>query len=153
MSGEESADREEQAPMGSTLPIRETDPRFPSGPWVGFFLQKEHPGKHWMKLDLVFADGKVSGFGKDWIGLFQLVGNYRVIDGRCELYKQYLGKHIVLYSGFNEGRGIFGGWKIVDGGNGGFYIWPEAMEDPTIRRLYEEAEIPDIPEPVALESK
>jgi hypothetical protein len=153
MSDAESNDRDGGHPDGTSQPLRETDSRFPSGPWIGFFLQKEHPGKHWMKIDLMFAEGKAFGFGKDWIGIFQVTGRYSVDDGRCELVKQYLGKHAVHYSGFNEGRGIFGGWKIPDGGNGGFCIWPEAMEDPTKRTLSKEATVPDAPELVVVDTR
>ena len=32
----------------------ETDPRFPSGRWTGFFLQKAVPGRHLMELRLQF---------------------------------------------------------------------------------------------------
>ena len=34
--------------------VLETDPRFPSGPWTGFFLQKLLPGRHVMELRLTF---------------------------------------------------------------------------------------------------
>ncbi len=48
----------------------ETDPRFPSGPWTGFFLQKEIPGKHTMELRLTFRAGSMTGEGRDWVGPF-----------------------------------------------------------------------------------
>src|SRR5262245_12715943 len=51
----------------------ETDPRFPSGRWIGFFLQKIiPPGKHPMELHLNFSHGAISGEGRDWVGLFIL---------------------------------------------------------------------------------
>ena len=39
------------APKTPPLDV-ETDPRFPSGPWIGFFLQKLVPGRHQMELRL-----------------------------------------------------------------------------------------------------
>ena len=44
----------------------ETDPRFPSGPWTGFFLQPLVPGRHLMELRLTFRRGEVKGEGRDW---------------------------------------------------------------------------------------
>jgi hypothetical protein len=37
---------EEAAMNADPSPTLETDPRFPSGPWTGFFLQKAIPGRH-----------------------------------------------------------------------------------------------------------
>ena len=48
----------------------ETDPRFPSGPWTGFFLQPLLPGRHLMELRLTFRHGAMSGDGRDWVGPF-----------------------------------------------------------------------------------
>jgi len=94
-------------PDGPDLDL-ETDSRFPSGPWVGYFLQKElPPGKHGMELRLTFRRGVVTGEGRDLIG-----------------------------------EGIWGVWEIPPSWKGGFYIWPEAMGDPTKRRLHESIEEP-----------
>ena len=127
----------------------ETDPRFPSGPWIGFFVQK-HPlvGKQWMELRLTFRSGVMTGEGRDIVGSFLVSGSYTVSDGRCYWTKSYLGKHDVLYTGFNEGKGIWGGWEIPAGPSssmrlhGGFHIWPEGMPDPSGETLMEEAEVP-----------
>ena len=126
----------------------ETDPRFPSGPWIGFFLQKLVPGKHQMELRLTFRQGQIGGEGRDWVGFFFLRGQYSVADGRCHWTKRYLGKHDVFYQGFNEGKGIWGTWEIPGDGKtstaqkGGFHIWPEGMRDPTNPELTEEADLP-----------
>src|SRR5690348_9033616 len=48
----------------------ETDPRFPSGEWKGFWVQKEMRGRQWMRLALEFSGGKISGQGQDIIGKF-----------------------------------------------------------------------------------
>jgi hypothetical protein len=123
----------------------ETDPRFQSGPWTGFFLQKNFPGKHRTDLRLTFQNGVMTGEGRDWVGEFLVKGRYDVGDGKCHWTKSYLGKHDVFYQGFNEGKGIWGTWEINVHGvqvRGGFHIWPEAMGDPTVERLVEEAPVP-----------
>jgi hypothetical protein len=136
--------------VSRTTPIElETDPRFPSGPWTGFFLQKAIPGRHLMELRLTFSAGTLAGEGRDWVGKFVLRGRYSTGDGKCHWVKRYLGKHDVVYNGFNEGKGIWGIWEIPsvahpDIGRGGFHIWPEGMPDPSRPQLSEEAEEPII---------
>jgi hypothetical protein len=123
----------------------ETDPRFPSGKWVGFFLDRRLPGRHQMELTLSFAAGHMTGTGQDRVGAFTFDGNYSTADGKCEWVKQYLRAHAITYRGFNEGKGIWGTWELRDLGGiytGGFHIWPEGMPDPTQPRLEEEADIP-----------
>jgi len=119
-----------QAEAGSET-INETDSRFPSGPWRGFWLQKTFPGKNWRDLHLTFGDGTVSGLGKDWVGQFVISGHDELEDGRCSLSKQYLGRHTVGYDGYNEGKGIWGNWEMPGVDKGGFHIWPAAGDDPT----------------------
>jgi hypothetical protein len=126
----------------------ETDPRFPSGPWVGFFTQPILPGKHSMELRLSFHQGVMTGDGRDWVGPFTIQGRYDLSNGKCHWHKKYLSKHDVHYTGFNEGKGIWGTWEIPPNQNGGlhwtggFYIWPEGWPDPTMEHLYEEADPP-----------
>ena len=126
----------------------ESDPRFPSGPWVGFFTQPIIPGKHLMELQLEFCQGTVNGVGRDWVGHFTLRGQYTLEDGKCYWTKRYLGKHDVFYQGYNEGKGIWGTWEIPPEQNlgvqarGGFHIWPENMNDPTGEHLTEAVEAP-----------
>jgi hypothetical protein len=124
----------------------ETDPRFPSGPWVGFFLQPEVPGRHLMELRLTFTMGQLKGEGRDWVGRFIMAGHYSTADGKCRWTKRYLGRHDVFYRGFNEGKGIWGVWEIALIGRGGFHIWPEGMPDPSRPQLSEEADLPLIVE-------
>jgi hypothetical protein len=111
----------------------EPDPRFPSGPWTGFFLQYWLPGRHHTSLDLTCRDGELAGTGRDWVGPYTLEGSYDLGTGRCEWTKQYVGKHSVAYRGVNDGRGIWGVWEIRQLGGlyvdrGGFHIWPEGTE-------------------------
>jgi hypothetical protein len=142
-------------------PSLETDPRFPSGPWTGFFLQKSIPGRHLMELLLTFRQGTLTGEGRDWVGEFIVRGRYDLADGKCHWTKKYLAKHDVYYQGFNEGKGIWGTWEIPTALDplclrGGFHIWPEGMADPTHSHLTEEADLPipvletvEVEEPVA----
>ena len=131
--------------------VHETDPRFPSGPWVGFFLQKSHAGRrHLMELRLTFHNGDMAGEGRDSVGEFLVDGRYELADGKCYWTKKYLGKHDVFYQGFNEGKGIWGVWEIGELARGGFHIWPEGMGEPSNEHLVEEADLPveqgDLPE-------
>lgn len=120
----------------------ETDPRFPSGKWVGFWTQKAPPpGKHRQELVLTFAKGEMHGEGRDWVGKFHIRGFYSTEDGKCRWTKRYVGRHDVFYQGFNEGKGIWGTWEI-DTLKGGFHIWPEGTGEPTEPALSAEADLP-----------
>src|SRR5262245_8718765 len=107
----------------------ERDPRFPSGPWTGFFLQYWLPGRHQTDVRLNCQGGYLSGTGHDWVGPYTVEGTYDTGSGRCTWTKQYTGKHSVAYRGMNDGHGIWGVWEIrLLGGvyqdRGGFHIWP-----------------------------
>jgi len=112
---------------------QEQDPRFPGGPWTGFFLQYWLPGRHPTNVDLTCRAGELTGSGRDWVGPYTVDGQYDLVTGRCEWTKQYLGKHSVAYRGINDGRGIWGVWEIrqlaglyID--RGGFHIWPKGTD-------------------------
>jgi hypothetical protein len=129
--------------------VLETDPRFPSGPWTGFYLQRLVPGRHMMELQLTFRQGVMTGDGRDRVGKFLVTGRYDLSDGKCYWTKKYVGKHDVFYRGFNEGKGIWGVWEISSKTlpqQGGFHIWPEGMPDPSTPHLTEAADLP-APEP------
>jgi hypothetical protein len=132
--------------MSSQPPLAvETDPRFPSGRWLGFFLDARVPGRHEMELDLTFHDEVLTGEGRDVVGEFTFRGRYELEEGKCRWTKQYVGRHSVEYRGFNEGKGIWGTWELRFQGwraTGGFHIWPEGMADPTGGQLDEEADPP-----------
>jgi hypothetical protein len=122
----------------------ETDPRFPSGPWTGFFLQRWLPGRHPMTLDLTFQDGRLKATGRDVVGAFTFDGSYDRADGKCRWTKHYLGKHRVSYAGVNEGQGIWGAWEIrllwgLYRDRGVFHIWPEGVTPSTEADLTERA--------------
>src|SRR5437868_2102658 len=57
-------------------PKVETDPRFPSGEWKGFWLQRGVAGRQWMSLTMQFLDCRISGEGRDRVGQFRLSGRY-----------------------------------------------------------------------------
>jgi len=130
-----------------TLAPPESDPRFPSGPWTGFFLMP-HTGsrRHSTDLQLTFVAGVMTGTGRDYVGPFTIQGKYDLADGKCVWTKHYLGKHNVYYTGFNEGKGIWGMWDIPNAlaipCKGGFHIWPEGMGDPSQPSLVAEADPP-----------
>ena len=123
----------------------ETDPRFPSGKWAGFWTQTQPVrAKPKQEMILTFKQGTVTGEGRDMVGQFLIRGRYSTADGKCHWTKRYVGKHDVFYEGFNEGKGIWGTWKI-DLNHGGFHIWPEGMSDPSQPALEAEAELPAEP--------
>src|SRR5262245_87833 len=122
--------RDRQPHMPQPGPDSETDPRFPSGKWTGFFLDRRLPGRHMMELHLSFAKGGLTGEGRDKVGKFVIRGRYDVANGQCYWTKRYLGKHDVFYQGYAEGKGIWGTWELTDMGQtarGGFHIWPEGQ--------------------------
>lgn len=107
--------------------LRETDDRFPSGRWVGYWEQTGRLGK--MELDLTFGGGKLFGDGRDLVGDFVLSGSYNHETGACTLHKAYLGRHGVDYDGEAHVEGIRGIWRIRHTDNrlndaGLFHIWP-----------------------------
>ncbi|HEY5909790.1 MAG TPA: hypothetical protein VJA21_04210 [Verrucomicrobiae bacterium] len=98
---------------------------FPSGPWIGFYNYR--PGhRHRMDLTLRFANGEMTGDGRDDVGLFLIKGRYDAASGECYWTKTYVGAHDVFYQGFREGKGIWGTWEIKTWSRGGFHIWPRA---------------------------
>lgn len=122
----------------------ESDPRFPSGSWTGFFLQHLWPGRSRMKLEMSFRGGRLEATGADRVGAFTFEGSYNAADGSCRWRKQYLGKHQVSYTGKSEGAGIWGVWELRALGGwfrdqGVFHLWPEGMESPDESKQTEQA--------------
>ncbi|MGC1275368.1 MAG: hypothetical protein WBC44_16805 [Planctomycetaceae bacterium] len=111
--------------MSSPDPTEDTDDRFPSGPWEGYFLQRSVDGtRRKMELDLTFRDGRVSGDGRDGVGPFTLTGGYETDDGKVWWTKRYPW-HEVFYRGYAETKGIWGTWEIETHDRDGFHIWPK----------------------------
>jgi len=123
-------------------PSVETDPRFPSGPWTGFWVQRGW-GKQRMSLSLAFAEGRVRGQGRDVIGEFDFAGSYELETGRTRMVKHYARGHWVEYDGANQGDGLWlwGLWT-VETERGGFHLWPEGEDDPTQKRTGAQKEMP-----------
>jgi len=120
----------------------EVDSRFPSGRWVGQYIQFGQRTKQ--ELSLVFSDGVVEGGGNDPVGWFAVKGTYDILSGRVRMSKRYPGMHTVEYDGTAELKhGIWGLWEILmDAGNrGGFQLWPLGMGQGTAEELAEEAPI------------
>jgi len=104
----------------------EADPRFPSGPWTGYYVQGM-PGfwdLGWMRLRLQFAGGAVRGSGGDPVGDVVMKGAYDTETGSTTIQKLYVGQHEVVYAGISDSRGIRGRWQIGAGMAGSFHIWP-----------------------------
>jgi hypothetical protein len=126
----------------------ETDARFPSGPWTGFFLQPWVPwlaGRQTMTLDMTFHGGRIDASGSDVVGAFTFSGSYDLQDGSCRWTKRYKRRHAVSYRGINDGQGIWGVWEIrqlwglyVD--RGVFHLWPEGMEPADASKITERAQ-------------
>ncbi|HEY3244629.1 MAG TPA: hypothetical protein VGM03_14910 [Phycisphaerae bacterium] len=119
----------------------EADPRFPSGPWVGFWLQRRMPGRNRMRdLVLRFRNCRVDGHGTDCVGAFTFEGQYDLSTARVKLHKRYAGAHTVLYEGQNDddGRWVWGVWTLREAAGvdrGGFHIWPKGHHDPSARQV------------------
>ena len=125
----------------------ETDPRFPSGPWTGFWLQRFYVGRQYMSLNLTFIHGVVRGEGVDRVGEFSISGTYDLKTGNCLLTKAYVRAHSLRYEGRNEGDGqwIWGLWHLRGFDRGGFHIWPRGEDDPTGPKRRAEQELPAPP--------
>ena len=80
------------------LPIVETDSRFPSGPWTGYYLQPGNPGRHRMEMRMKFANGAITGEGRDWVGDFILRGKYNTADHGQGIRG---GSYVIRISGFD----------------------------------------------------
>ena len=130
----------------------ETDERFPTGEWVGFWLQRPHiTTRQRMELALAFADGSISGEGEDSVGPFALRGRYDRTSGKVVIHKFYVGSHHVLYDGWAElDKGIWGVWSIGASSRDGFHMWPKGMKDPTQNELAVELSEPQAAEQRAL---
>lgn len=110
----------------------ETDDRFPTGEWAGFFVQPGSPQRHSMQLSLQFAQAGISGDGDDPVGKFTIMGSYDVASGECTWAKHYIGQHDVAYTGKAGQQGIVGQWRIPRQPNfwsGPFLIWPRGLDD------------------------
>jgi hypothetical protein len=115
-----------------TVEQNETDDRFPTGEWRGFYVQPDSRQRHRMELWLRFAQEAITGTGDDPVGEFTIRGTYDRHSGECWWTKQYLGQHGVKYKGHARRRGIIGQWSVPgqpEAWSGPFFIWPRALGD------------------------
>jgi hypothetical protein len=110
----------------SAVVMNGNDP--PSGPWTGFYTYNLFPGKYRTDVILSFADGRMTGEGNDAVGPFIISGRYDSASKNCYWTKTYIHQHDVAYTGFGEGKGIWGTWDIQNVHRGGFHIWPVGQD-------------------------
>lgn len=91
---------------------RESDPRFPSGIWRGYYTQPNTGSEqHLTEAHLHFFSGQIEGWGEDKVGSFNLEGGYRLTDGSCFWTKHYHGRHSLAYRGEASGGALSGIWE------------------------------------------
>jgi len=110
-----------------------TEFMYPSGLWNGYWEQAVYGRQPMQDFFLRFADGTITGEGRDVIGEFTIEGAYDA-DGDIKFVKQYVGKHAVLYSGRHDGEGtILGKWSIPPLWSGAFALRPvQSRADPNL---------------------
>jgi hypothetical protein len=122
----------------------ETDDRFPSGTWVGYYIQWGNRGEQ--EQLLTFRDGVISGAGSDPAGDFGIRGTYDLDSGRVTLVKRYATYRVDYEGAALRGGppGIRGGWTIRSElgffDHGIFHIWPKGEGANASEHL--EAEVP-----------
>jgi hypothetical protein len=106
---------------------------YPSGLWDGYWEQPGYGRQPMHDFVLHFADGMVTGHGRDLIGSFTIDGAYGD-QGVVKFVKQYVGKHAVLYDGVHDGEGtILGQWSIPPYWSGTFALRPVGSKaDPSL---------------------
>ncbi len=98
---------------------------YPSGRWQGFWVQSTYGRQAMTPFYLHFANGQVTGEGKDMVGRFIFSGTYDEATGAVRMVKQYIGKHRVVYVGQPDGEGsIQGTWNIGEYEKGPFLLRP-----------------------------
>jgi hypothetical protein len=106
-----------------TPPV-ETDPRFKTCRYRGFYIQ--FGIRTAQEMTLTFIEGVVTGWGCDPVGRFSVSGSYDIDTGRAQWTKHYPGRHTVHYDVTAEVKnGLWGLWQIRwMAGSGGFQLWP-----------------------------
>jgi len=123
----------------------ETDGRFRSGRWTGYWEQDGRRAR--MRLELTFAGGRIVGDGRDVVGDFVISGAYDRQTGVCTMQKTYLGQHDVDYDGTAAADGIRGIWRIFLAGGliddaGTFHIWPVSDDESVSESVEEQVAAP-----------
>lgn len=113
---------------------------YPSGLWEGFWFQEAFGKQQMTAFTLRFANGEISGEGRDLVGRFTFSGAYDIANGDIVMMKQYIGKHRVLYRGKPDGEGCIGGtWNVEDVLTGPFLLKP-VLQRPTSDEPIDEME-------------
>lgn len=120
----------------------ESDSRFSSGEWNGFYIESHRSGRGWMSMYLAFANGSINGEGTDYVGPWVAKGSYDTDSGMCSWTKQYLGLHAVHYSGRASNDGIQGQWNIGST-RGDFHIWPRGLSQFDELYLKKDLDLPE----------
>lgn len=89
----------------------ETDKRFPSGLWMGYWIQGYIKGR--MRLTLEFIEGGITGSGTDAVGPFDIKGVYSKKHNMVCMDKRYRGAHSVGYCGCANDGGLDGTWYLA----------------------------------------
>lgn len=119
----------------------ESDPRFPSGPWEGFWAYDGELAS--MNLYMQFVGGRVRGEGSDRIGMFDITGRYWTRHGTVVLRKHYRGYHVVRYRGSSFFPYLKGESRIASAlDHGRWRIWPVEEEFELTRLVIETTEGP-----------
>lgn len=117
--------------------------QFPSGPWTGYFNYDAGGQRFRTDMIIAFAHQRITGEGGDLIGPFIIDGHYDDGAGECAWQKSYVGAHEVWYTGFREGKGIWGTWAIPGSVHGGFQIWPVGDEPADAIAATKEEDVPE----------
>jgi hypothetical protein len=117
------------SPTPDSTPLEEQDPRFPSGPWFGYYRQWGTQSRQ--RFTLTFRDGRVEGRGKDPCSEFGVRGTYDTETGAVSITKTYLGYEVHYNGAAADGDGITGRWEIrydqIPADRGEFHIWPDEL--------------------------
>ena len=100
----------------------ETDKRYPSGLWIGYWMQGFIFRRE--QMTLTFSGGKVTGDGSDSLGAFRISGCYCVDTGAVSLRKTYDKCPDVSHAG-ETGEFCIYGTRQIDGiqQEGDWRIW------------------------------
>lgn len=104
---------------------------YPSGRWDGFWVQTGWGRQAMTSFSLRFANGLVSGEGRDMIGRFTFAGEYDETTGEVRMVKQFIGKHQVLYIGRSDGEGSIQGTWYIPGNDSGPFLLRPVLQKPT----------------------
>lgn len=113
----------------------------PTGQWTGFYRESHQPRRGWMHLYLEFESQQIRGEGTDYVGPWNLTGQYDLEQQIASWAKQYIGQHRVNYQGKITPQGIVGEWDIRQSIRGSFHIWPVHLTELNEKYLQEDLQL------------